>query len=74
MQRRIFELFEQVDTSLERGHAGLGIGLTLARQLVQLHGGDITLYSAGLGQGATFTVRLPLQPASQPALTDSPAT
>ena len=60
MQRRIFELFEQVDKSLERGNAGLGIGLTLARQLVQLHGGDIDLYSAGLGQGAAFTVTLPL--------------
>ena len=67
MQRRIFELFEQVDKSLERGHAGLGIGLTLARQLVQLHGGDITLDSAGLGHGATFTVRLPLEPVALPA-------
>jgi signal transduction histidine kinase len=62
MQRRIFELFEQVDKSLERGNAGLGIGLTLARQLVQLHGGEIELYSAGLGQGSTFTVSLPLPP------------
>jgi signal transduction histidine kinase len=67
MQRRIFELFEQVDKSLERGNTGLGIGLTLARQLVQLHGGEIDLFSAGLGQGATFTVTLPLPPAQEVA-------
>jgi signal transduction histidine kinase len=60
MQERVFELFEQADKSLGRGSAGLGIGLTLARQLVQLHGGDIRVQSAGVGQGATFTVRLPL--------------
>jgi signal transduction histidine kinase/CheY-like chemotaxis protein len=58
-QARIFEMFEQGDKSLERGSAGLGIGLTLARQLARLHGGDITLHSAGQGQGSTFTLRLP---------------
>ncbi|MDQ6680524.1 MAG: ATP-binding protein [Pseudomonadota bacterium] len=59
MQAQIFELFEQGDKSLERGNAGLGIGLTLARQLVQLHGGDIRVESAGRNRGAVFTVRLP---------------
>jgi signal transduction histidine kinase/ActR/RegA family two-component response regulator len=59
MQERIFELFEQADKSLERGNVGLGIGLTLARQLVQLHGGTIGVHSDGIGQGACFTVRLP---------------
>lgn len=59
MQERVFDLFEQADKSLERGNAGLGIGLTLARQLVQLHGGSIALHSDGLGRGACFTVRLP---------------
>jgi CheY-like chemotaxis protein len=60
MQEAIFEMFTQVDQSLERGRAGLGVGLTLARELVQLHGGRIDVYSAGLGQGAQFTVTLPL--------------
>jgi signal transduction histidine kinase len=59
MQARIFELFEQGDKTLERGNSGLGIGLTLARQLVQLHGGDIRVHSEGRNRGARFTVRLP---------------
>ncbi len=59
MQERIFELFEQADKSLGRGSAGLGIGLTLARQLVQLHGGSIQVASEGVGRGSCFTVRLP---------------
>lgn len=60
MQERIFELFEQADKSLERGSAGLGIGLTLARQLTQLHGGTLSMQSEGLGRGSCFTVRLPM--------------
>jgi signal transduction histidine kinase/ActR/RegA family two-component response regulator len=60
MQARIFELFEQGDKTLERGNSGLGIGLTLARQLVQLHGGDIRVHSEGRHRGARFTVRLPI--------------
>jgi CheY-like chemotaxis protein len=60
MQQAIFEMFMQVDQSLERGRAGLGVGLTLARELVQLHGGTIGVYSAGLGRGAEFTVTLPV--------------
>ncbi len=59
MQQRVFELFEQADKSLERGNVGLGIGLTLAQQLVQLHGGEIGLHSRGIGHGTTFTIRLP---------------
>jgi signal transduction histidine kinase/ActR/RegA family two-component response regulator len=58
-QATVFEMFEQVDKSLERGRAGLGIGLTLARQLVDLHAGSIGVHSAGLGQGSEFTVCLP---------------
>ncbi|NRF68185.1 response regulator [Aquincola sp. S2] len=77
MQQRVFELFEQANKRLERGNAGLGIGLTLARQLVQLHGGEITLESAGLGHGSTVRVRLPLKraesAAAQLALTAPPA-
>ena len=59
MRDRIFDLFEQADKSLERGNAGLGIGLTLARQLVQLHGGEIEARSEGIGRGSAFVVRLP---------------
>ncbi|HEY9027552.1 MAG TPA: ATP-binding protein [Burkholderiaceae bacterium] len=66
MQERVFELFEQGDKSLERGNTGLGIGLTLARQLVLLHGGSIGVSSRGIGHGATFSVRLPMT-AERPA-------
>lgn len=59
LQERVFDLFEQGDKSLERGNTGLGIGLTLARQLVLLHGGSIGVASDGIGRGSTFTVRLP---------------
>ena len=58
--QRIFELFVQVDTSLERSTSGLGIGLTLAQRLVELHGGTLTAHSEGLGHGSEFVVRLPL--------------
>jgi signal transduction histidine kinase/ActR/RegA family two-component response regulator len=64
LQHRIFDLFEQGDKSLERGSAGLGIGLTLARQLVQLHGGEISVHSAGRDQGSRFVVRLPYDEAA----------
>jgi signal transduction histidine kinase/ActR/RegA family two-component response regulator len=60
LTERIFEMFAQADTSLERPNGGLGIGLTLARELARLHGGEITVSSRGLGQGSTFTVQLPL--------------
>jgi two-component system, sensor histidine kinase len=59
-QQSIFEMFVQVDQSIERGAAGLGLGLTIARQLIGLHGGSIRVFSAGLGKGSTFTVELPL--------------
>jgi signal transduction histidine kinase len=57
----IFDMFAQADTSLSRSRGGLGIGLTLARRLAELHGGHITAASAGLGKGSEFSVRLPLQ-------------
>ncbi|MGZ8320436.1 MAG: ATP-binding protein, partial [Telluria sp.] len=56
----IFNMFSQADTSLERTSAGLGVGLSLARHLAQLHGGTVEASSAGTGQGSTFTLRLPL--------------
>jgi signal transduction histidine kinase/DNA-binding response OmpR family regulator len=64
---RVFELFMQGDRSLDRSQGGLGIGLTLVRSLVELHGGQVEVFSEGLGHGSDFVVRLPLAvtPASQ---------
>ncbi|WP_462116576.1 response regulator [Lysobacter xanthus] len=56
----IFEPFAQVDTSIERARGGLGIGLTLVRRLVEMHGGRVDAASAGLGRGSRFSVRLPM--------------
>jgi signal transduction histidine kinase len=55
----IFDLFRQADEAAARSKAGLGIGLALVRNLVELHGGSVTAASAGLKQGSEFTVRLP---------------
>lgn len=55
---RLFELFFQADSSLERSHSGLGIGLSLARRLIELHGGSIEARSEGIGRGSEFIVRL----------------
>lgn len=55
----VFDMFAQVDRSLEREQAGLGVGLSLARHLIELHGGTIVAASGGPGQGSTFAVRLP---------------
>jgi CheY-like chemotaxis protein/two-component sensor histidine kinase len=56
---RIFEMFTQVDSSLERTQGGLGIGLALARRLVEMHGGTIEAHSGGTGQGSELIVRCP---------------
>jgi two-component system CheB/CheR fusion protein len=57
---RIFDLFTQADNRANRGQGGLGIGLTMARSLVEMHGGSIEAHSAGLEAGSEFIVRLPL--------------
>jgi CheY-like chemotaxis protein len=57
---RVFDPFVQAERSLDRAQGGLGIGLTLVRQIVELHGGSVTAASQGPGQGSTFVVRLPL--------------
>ncbi|MEZ6066527.1 MAG: PAS domain S-box protein [Planctomycetaceae bacterium] len=67
----IFELFTQVDTSHSRSQGGLGIGLTLAQTLVQLHNGRLQVFSDGEGQGSTFTVELPLLARSKIPQTDA---
>jgi signal transduction histidine kinase/CheY-like chemotaxis protein len=56
----IFDRFRQADSTITRRHGGLGLGLTIVRQLVELHGGSVQAESAGEGYGASFTVRLPL--------------
>jgi PAS domain S-box-containing protein len=61
MLPRIFELFSQADHTLSRTYGGMGIGLTLVKSLVEMHGGTITAESAGLGKGSEFIVRLPVQ-------------
>jgi len=60
MLGKIFDIFSQVDRSLERSKTGLGIGLTLARQIIEMHGGTIVALSPGRGLGSTFVVRLPV--------------
>jgi len=67
LQPTIFEMFMQGDQTLERTRAGLGVGLTLVRKLVELHGGTVDVHSDGPGAGSEFVVRLPIDPVAQPA-------
>ncbi|HVJ85144.1 MAG TPA: ATP-binding protein [Caulifigura sp.] len=74
MLGRVFEMFAQVDDSLDRSEGGLGIGLTLVKQLVEMHGGTIAAVSEGVGQGSCFTVTLPLSEESpKPPAPSGPA-
>jgi two-component system CheB/CheR fusion protein len=63
----VFDLFVQVDSSLEKSHGGLGIGLTIVKRLVEMHGGDVSAFSQGPGTGSRFRVRLPAMSARPPA-------
>jgi signal transduction histidine kinase len=71
----IFDLFVQGNRQLDRAKGGLGIGLALVRNLVQMHGGQVSAYSAGEGRGSTFTITLPesvvAEAEAEPALADS---
>ncbi len=60
----LFDRFWQEDTTSRRTHSGLGLGLAIVQHLAQMHGGQVTAYSAGLGQGATFTITLPIMTGS----------
>ncbi len=68
----IFDLFVQIDRSLERTQGGLGIGLTLVKELVELHGGSIEASSEGEGKGSEFLIRLPLPTAHTESVPDTP--
>jgi PAS domain S-box-containing protein len=70
MLPRIFEMFMQAANSLNRSQGGLGVGLTLVKTLVEMHGGTIQASSEGLGKGSEFIVRLPIIPASEAAQED----
>jgi len=60
MLPRVFDLFMQIEAHSHRSHSGLGIGLALARRLVEMHGGSLDAHSEGPGQGSTFSLRLPI--------------
>jgi len=69
----IFDMFTQIEQSRERAQGGLGIGLTLVRRLVQMHGGSVEARSAGIGRGSEFVVRLPIVQHALSAAAAAPA-
>ena len=71
---RVFDLFVQADRSLDRSKGGLGLGLTLVRRLVHLHGGRVSAPASGIGRGSEFIVTLPLrQGVAEPERPEVPA-
>jgi CheY-like chemotaxis protein len=73
MLPRVFDLFSQAGVALDRSQGGLGIGLTIVRRLVELHGGRVTADSPGLGYGSTFTVSLPALAGHEARRKEAPA-
>jgi CheY-like chemotaxis protein len=65
MLNEVFDMFTQVNRTLDRSQGGLGIGLSLVRRLTEMHGGKVTAESEGLGHGSAFTVRIPLMAAAE---------
>jgi PAS domain S-box-containing protein len=74
MLSKVFEMFAQVDQSLEKAQGGLGIGLSITKRLVEMHGGAVDASSEGQGKGSEFTVRLPLPIPSTPGSESGGAT
>jgi len=68
---RVFDLFTQAERPLDRSHGGLGVGLTLVKRLVEMHGGQVHAYSAGPGMGSEFEVHLPVAAMTRAATTAS---
>jgi PAS domain S-box-containing protein len=64
-QEKVFGMFVQLNRDMRRSQTGLGIGLTLVKQMTEMHGGSVAVWSAGLGQGSEFTINLPLAVPSQ---------
>jgi CheY-like chemotaxis protein len=69
----VFDRFRQADSRFAREHGGLGLGLAIARHIVEMHGGQIAVTSEGTGKGATFSVRLPMAETFDAALAPEPA-
>ena len=73
-QEKVFGMFVQLNRDMRRSQTGLGIGLTLVKQMTELHGGSVAVWSAGLGKGTEFTITLPLAvPLETPAAAQTPA-
>jgi len=70
----VFNRFSQADSSITRAHGGLGMGLSIVKSIVELHGGDVNVSSPGEGKGATFTVTLPAAPTATQKQEESPPT
>lgn len=71
--KSLFDLFYQADRNLDRSEGGLGIGLSIVNKLVEMHGGRVTAYRAGLGKGSEFIVRLPVIQHTPPAVAEPPS-
>src|SRR6185437_16109082 len=73
LQSRVFDLFVQGERALDRAQGGLGIGLSVVKRLVEMHGGRISVHSDGPGHGSRFEMRLPLLERVAPAEVHAPA-